>query len=483
MNEVTTANVPTAVEKKAPTKVKLPTLLIVVVLAAIALAGYSVYAANKRPGISIEIRFANGEGLQVGDQIRHRGVIIGEVRDIELTNDLERVIVKATIRDNAKPIAQEGTRFWVVKPQVNVLGVAGLETILSGQYIAADPSRRNDKPCNVFEGLASAPAIQLPGTSLEIVLQTDNAKGLQVGAPIRYRGLEVGRIHSIGLAADSRWVRVYASIDADYQSLVRDNSVFWNSSGLKMNMGLGGLAVEANTFTSIAVGGIEFATPEPPGQNVAIGHKFDLHVEADPQWTRWQTAIATGPGLRLDLQTLPSMQQAALKWKTSFYGIKRSHQMSGWVLTLSDGTLLGPTDLFLPPEDCVKGSVTFECLGKVWKSDSIAYRSDVQNKVCRVHLPDVPVDSEQWPSERLGGGFQDRIGHGQMLLCEGNQRYVPLEESDFVSRDTSVLLVDSDRLPKPLHGAAILSVAEGKVIATVVTNPQAEENEVLPLPQ
>lgn len=483
MSEVTTSNIPTAIAKPKVSTSRFPILLLVMVLAALSLASYSIYAANRQSGTNIEIKFANGEGLKVGDQIRHRGVIIGEVTDIHLSDDLERVVVKASVREDAKLIASQGTRFWVVKPQVNIQGIAGLETIFGGQYIAADPSRRTDMPSSTFEGLASAPAIQLPGSSLEIVLQTDNAKGLQNGAPIRYRGLEVGRIHSIGLAPDSRWIRVFASIDADYQSLVRDNSVFWNSSGVKMNMGLTGFELQANTFASMAMGGIEFATPEPPGHDVAIGHSFALHAEPQPEWLQWQTAIPTGPALRLDLKSLPNMQQAALKWKTSFYGIKRSHQQLGWVLCLNDGTLIGPTDLFKAPEVSVDGSVKFECLGKTWDASAIAFRSNVQDKVCRVHLPDMPLDSEQWPQDRLGKLDQENIGHQQSLLCEGNQRYVPLEQPDFVLIENAMKLVDSDRMPKPLHGSTILSIAEGKVIAIVVTDQDADENLVVPLPQ
>jgi hypothetical protein len=479
MNESTTPEpsnqLPKAIERTRAARRGIPGLVLLIAIAAIGLAIYAAYASRKPKGIDIKIQFADGGGLQVGDQLRHRGVSVGEIRELQLSKDLDAVQVMATLRPEAILMATEGTRYWIVKPQASMKGVSGLETILGGQYIAVDPSRRKSEKLFEFEGLSEPPAVQLPGDALEIVLEAENAAGLQPATPITYRGLEVGRVQSVGLSPDSRWVRVQASIDANYESLVRSNSVFWLASGLKMNMGLSGFALETGSLSNLAFGGIEFATPEPPGTDVAIGQRFELHAKPEDEWKAWQTPIATGPGLRLDMETMPTMQLAALKWKTSFYGIKRSSETQGWVLTLNDGTLIGPSNLFKAPEDAIAGSVSFECLGKSWPIEKIALRSDAQAATYRIHLDEMPDAYESWPANKLGKIDWSALPEQGVLLCEGNQRYVPIEASNIqISKDGTILSKTQD-LPKPLHGSTILNMADRNVIAVVIAD---EENAV-----
>lgn len=51
-------------------------------------------------------------------------------------------------------------------------------------------------------------------------------------------------------------------IAPQYTYLLRQNSVFWNVSGLDMSIGITGANVKAGTFDSMLRGGITFATPE-----------------------------------------------------------------------------------------------------------------------------------------------------------------------------------------------------------------------------
>ncbi len=481
--EETSTKIPQAIPQGKTRSPGLPGLVLIVSLCAIAAAVYAAWSARKQEGIEIEIVFGDGGGLQVGDTIRHRGVVVGEVTEIQLSEDLEFAKVKATLQESAKQLATSGTRYWIVRPEASLRGVSGLDTILAGQYIAVDPSRRKAERCVVFEGLDVPPAVQLPGNALEIVLEAKEIKGLQASAPILFRGLEVGSIQSIGLSPDSRWVRIYASIKPDYASLVRDNSVFWNSTGVKMNMGLSGFAFEAGALSTIALGGIEFATPEIPGSTVAMGHRFELFAEPNEDWEQWQTPIASGPGYRLEMQSLPMMQAAALKWTTSFYGFKRSQQRQGWVLTLSDGTIVGPADLFTVPAESVDKSVTFECAGKSWPIEQMSLRSSAQAKALRVHFPEVPSGPENWPEERLQKREIAELPDGnELILCEGNQRYIPLEEQSFKIEEKVITLSNKSALPKPVHGSTILDLSNRSVVAIVVADDEASEFVVVPIP-
>ncbi len=476
--------VPNAIAKPKSKANGIPGLVFVVVMVAAAFAIYAAYKTRTPDGIDIVIRFPEGSGLKVGDPLRHRGVQVGEVTQITLSEDLETVNVHARLDESARLLATAGTRYWIVKVEASLLEFKGLETILSGQYIAVDPSRRRAEQCTEFDGLARQPAIQLPGDSLEIVLETEDASGIRASTPILFRGLEVGQVQSIGLAPDSRFVRIFASINANYSSLIRRNTVFWNQSGFKLNMGISGVDVETATLPELTAGGIGFATPEPPGPPVAVGHRFQLQPKADEEWKQWSTSIATGPGLRLDMQTLPAMQQAALRWKTSFYGWKSSKQREGWVLFLSDGTILGPADLFQAPKDSIPESITFECAGRSWRIDEVRVHSSTQSKLRQVQLSDLPSGVEAWPTERLQAESLEGVRKGaELLLCEGNQRYIPIERNMLSIKKDSIALNPADDLPLPLHGAAILDLSTKQLIGMVVVDEDAETTTIEPLPR
>lgn len=50
------------------------------------------------------------------------------------------MILNVRIAQAAEQIAREGTRFWVVKPELSLIRAANLGTLVSGQYLEVQPS-------------------------------------------------------------------------------------------------------------------------------------------------------------------------------------------------------------------------------------------------------------------------------------------------------------------------------------------------------
>src|SRR5947209_6203679 len=95
-----------------------PVVWIVPVVAAL-VAGYLVYNKMREFGPGITIRFRNGDGLKTGETpLKFRGVSIGEVKAVELSKDKQYVEVMVRLRRSAASIAQEGSFFWIVRPEV-----------------------------------------------------------------------------------------------------------------------------------------------------------------------------------------------------------------------------------------------------------------------------------------------------------------------------------------------------------------------------
>ena len=240
-------------------------------------------------GPTITIYFQNAEGLQEQNSlVQYRGVKIGEVESLKLTQDRQRVAVKVQLDTSGASIAQQGSVFWIVRPELKLGAVSGLRTIILGNYIAVQPG--HGARTNVFMGVEKEPIE--PIKALDIQLLATKLDSLQPQSPVFYRGIQVGEVLDCRLSDDARRVLIHARIEKDYASLVRMNSKFWNAGGIDLHLGLfSGATITAESAQTLISGGIAFATP-PDFQNVATnGTLFALNEKSDAEWEKWSPAI------------------------------------------------------------------------------------------------------------------------------------------------------------------------------------------------
>ena len=126
-------------------------------IAAAVLAVWLGYQAWLSRGLIITVQLSQGYGIKAGVEVRCRGITVGEVRNVEL-DDSNSVIVTASLQAQADRIAKSGSRFWVVRPQLGLEGIAGLETIIGPRYLAVSPGQGG--PQRHFVGLSKPPVIE-----------------------------------------------------------------------------------------------------------------------------------------------------------------------------------------------------------------------------------------------------------------------------------------------------------------------------------
>jgi paraquat-inducible protein B len=265
-------------------------------IAALAAVAVLIYQVRAQRGATITIRFQNGEGLQAGDPVTFRGVRIGEVRSITLDSGLAGVVVKADLTPDASAIAVEGSRFWIVHPELSLTRISGLDTLLGPRYIAAEPGA--GPPATEFTGTSSAPDEANAGqpARFEIIIRAPRLGSLGIGSAITYRGVKVGSITGYQLSADARTVDLAGALDPPFHNLVRTNSRFWDAGRIGLDFGLlSGVTVKAGSLETIVAGGIGFATPTKPGDPVEPGHRFTLEAKPDDDWLQWSPDLSIPP--------------------------------------------------------------------------------------------------------------------------------------------------------------------------------------------
>jgi paraquat-inducible protein B len=237
----------------------------------------------------VRIRFDNGRGLVAGrSQVRYLGVPVGIVESVEPKDGY--IFAIARLDEGYDFLRREGSLFSVVRPNISLQGITGLETLVSGVYIEVVPGI-SKKLADSFVGVPTPITDNVLPTGLNLRLTTANSQ-INIGAPILYKGIPVGQITEKNLSNDGREVVFHAVIDRKFDQLVRSNSCFWDSSGLKASVGI--LKFRIQTESALAPAGqISFATPEGAamGSKAKDGDSFTLYPTPKPEWTNWNPSI------------------------------------------------------------------------------------------------------------------------------------------------------------------------------------------------
>jgi paraquat-inducible protein B len=268
----------------------------IIPLVAALVAGYLIYERLRERGPEVIISFADGSGLRVGlTPVKYRGVTIGEVTSITLSTDHRRVLVRARLQRSAAKLAREGSRFWIVRPEVGFGNITGLGTVLTGPEIHVLPGPAESAAAAEFAGLESAP-VGIETAGLKIILRAERPRSLRPNTPVHYRGVPVGVVQKVDLGPNSTSADVHVLIYQRYAGLVRQGSAFWDTSGINVKASLlKGVDIDIESLRTIATGGIEFATPSEKAARVKPGTVFFLHDKPKDEWMSWLPRIPVPP--------------------------------------------------------------------------------------------------------------------------------------------------------------------------------------------
>lgn len=232
----------------------------IIPLVAALIGGWLTYKTISETGPTVTITFEDGAGLEAGKtKIKYKSIEIGTVKRVDISPDLSNVIVIVEFSKQAEPHLTENSRFWVVRPQVGLGGISGLETLVSGAYIAIDPSPGSS--ARTFTGLEKPPGVTGEDKGAQFQLWAENLGSSSPGAPVFYHDIPVGRVLNYVLDEEGEGVLIDVFIQAPHHLRVRDMSRFWQLSGFEISLGAEGLDVKMESLSSLITGGIAFDTP------------------------------------------------------------------------------------------------------------------------------------------------------------------------------------------------------------------------------
>ena len=343
----------------------------VVPLVALLLGAWLLYRNFAAQGPVARVRFDTAEEIYAGKtEVRCRSVKVGLVKDVKLADDLKSVLVFIELDSGSEALLRRGTRFWVVKPRLSAAEISGLGTLIQGSYIELDPGPPDAEKRTLFKGRETPPATNRSVPGRRLVLTAEQAGSLSIGAPIYYRGFEVGRIEGRELAEDGRMVTYNAFIKEEYSGLVTTNTRFWNTSGIDISAGSDGFKLRTPSFQAMVSGGVSFGVTagETAGEPATDGMVFTLFRDEDA--ARHSTFNPTLKFLLLFDQTVRGLSEKA---SVEFRGIT-----IGRVAEISFDLVAGADDPRIPVLIELDPSlVRPETAREMTKPDSVFFNEEV----------------------------------------------------------------------------------------------------------
>ncbi len=437
-------------------------------LACMVLAIGLVWWSLPSRGIEIVVHFPEGHGLKAEDAVRFRGIDVGHVEKVILNPKLDAVDVTIHLKPFAQPLAREGTRFWIVRPQLSISGISGLETAVGHKYVGLIPGEEGGAFQRIFRGLEDSPPEALAADGIELIFRGEKRHSISAGSPVTFRGVEIGRILTVGLSSDSRYVDARARIYHEYRQLLTTNTVVWATSGVNLDFKFGqGLVLNTESLETIARGGVSLLTIRNGGKPVQSGHVFSLFGKPELEWFEAANNVrATNIELR---GAIPLRMQ----WINSsrILGGQKARTISGVPIVNDDGetSIIVPGDVYAVPKKYKEGSLTIgpinssELVVAIEPDSELAIQSLVEIKVPKEFCSNWLAAPKDFRAPENGESF---IAVRGSMPGSANSVFVhcPIDAGN-VGDDGKLLTFTEDK--DLWHGTPLLSNLDGKVIGVL----------------
>lgn len=249
---------------------------------ALLIVGWLIYTTVQEHGTTVTIDFQSASGIIAGrTPVRYQGVDVGTVQSISLSDDLQTIRVKVSIKSDMEDALREGTQFWLVTPKASLAGVSGLDALVGGNYIGMMPG--SGEPSDHFTALDTQPKYRLNTGELMVHLTANDLGSLNSGSPVYYRKIPVGKVYDYSIQPGDKGVTIDVLIERRFAHLVRNDSRFWNVSGFKGDFSLNGASVQMESLAALVNGAIAFDSPKD-SQDAEAEQSFHLYPDlADSQ--------------------------------------------------------------------------------------------------------------------------------------------------------------------------------------------------------
>ncbi|MGX9459663.1 MlaD family protein [Shewanella sp. A14] len=243
-------------------------------------------------GIHFKLTSPNSDDVNEGTTIIYRGLAIGEIEKVSLTQT--GVQFNARVEHPYKALITSDSQFWLSGAELSLKGVKNVSRLVTGSVINVLPGTKASDETMQFELASHAPDL-LNQNKLKLSVVASTHTGVSNGAQVRYKQLPIGQITSINLSKDFSSVEYNIEIQPEFKNLLTKGSFFVPESALAISASLEGVNVKTRDITTLLEGAISLI----PGDSktlIAANSQLRLHESiesAQTLYTQQQMASFT----------------------------------------------------------------------------------------------------------------------------------------------------------------------------------------------
>lgn len=445
---------------------------------ALIIAGWLAYQHFAERGPEIRIIFPQNEGLIAGQSVvKFRNVPVGKVTEIHADEQSENVVVVVRMNTKrSKPYMTENAKFWIVKPEVGLSGVSGLDTLISGTYINVHSKVGGKNEMEKFIGLTKPYRDAEDGTYFH--LTSLNAQNVSTGMPVYFKNIKVGRVEYLFLALDNKSIGIIVFIDKKYASNVHDYTKFWTKSMVNIDFAKGNIDIDIAPLNFILQGGIVFASSgEDKNHTLNKNRVFPLY-DSRSEAESTTTGSITKHINKFLLNTVDNIANLRVQAPVRFDGFdigsvdtiklsynKKMHKITGQVLIKIDTSVFkdrknnvsksnGLANFYEAVEEGLRAKITAldPITGMLFIDLTFNHDDDVNRSIIKgERYAQIPMSRE----ESLGimtsmSQLLDRLKHLPLDTLFDNLNKV-IEESAKPVKNANIVLLDLQKTVKNLN--------------------------------
>jgi paraquat-inducible protein B len=217
------------------------------------------------PGLHITLNSNDQFAYRKGDPVIYKGLTVGQFEDIYFNFEERVVYYNVFIKAPYHQLITSNTKFWDVsglKLDLNADGISvktgNFETMLTNGVTFGVPKGMNigekigDRSYfDIYTSYEAAEDERYRRSIEFVVMVSDSIRGLTVGAPVEYRGIQIGKVQSVNMALsrnDNKLTqeefkipvlislqpgRIGLPDNAEGESLMKQQNIYWIEQGLK----------------------------------------------------------------------------------------------------------------------------------------------------------------------------------------------------------------------------------------------------------
>ncbi len=220
---------------------------------------FRLYSNIKTAGRGIPIKITLPDNNQIspnGSAIMYRGLEIGQINSLKLSDDKKDIIASATVEPAFTDYLNDGSRFVLEEAKLGLSGVENIGNLVRGNFLTLVPG--NGERSREFTAIRKLELIKQDAKALTFSLYADRSFGLTPDTTILYKGIKVGSITHVALVNDR--VKFDAMVFEKYKHLIKSNNKFFVSGSVSAELTDSGLNIDVPPTQALISGSISFTS-------------------------------------------------------------------------------------------------------------------------------------------------------------------------------------------------------------------------------